>query len=462
MPKTVFLDTMVFLHYQSFDQINWLEIAGTDEVTIVIPPVTIRELNEKKDTQQMSRVRKRAGAVIRQLHRLFESGQPAQLQRGIYVYFEDRDPSIDFTAHSLNAGIQDDILMASIIMHKEENPDVDVILVTSDYGLTLVAKAGRQGIATVMLPDNLRIPSTPDPEQARIRELEKEVLELKSKIPQLSLIFEDGSQYGKFSLPRPVDFAPEDLEIKLNEVKRRYPKIDKQPKKTPEQRNTAASGTQLDHLSAISDFAARVARSGWDTVSAEDIARYNEQLDEFYGVYSKHWQREVELKNLRRRTLRLDLLVANDGTAPAEDIDVFLFFPDGFRLAREENLPKVSTPPQPPSKPRTQMEKMLGSITGVDWMLQSIVPEPPHLRGLFESIGPPPNVSAPDIRQTNSYEVEVHVQKVKHNLHEEFDPLYILFRSYESAQSFHIDYRILAANVPQEVTGKLHVVIEKD
>ena len=63
MPKTAFLDTNIYIHYQIFDQIKWPEILHTSKVMIVIPPVTIRELNRLKDLNLGTRVRKRAGKV---------------------------------------------------------------------------------------------------------------------------------------------------------------------------------------------------------------------------------------------------------------------------------------------------------------------------------------------------------------------------------------------------------------
>ncbi|GAI10502.1 unnamed protein product, partial [marine sediment metagenome] len=74
----------------------------------------------------------------------------------------------------------------------------------------------------------------------------------------------------------------------------------------------------------------------------------------------------------------------------------------------------------------------------------------------------PQNVSAHSIRKTRSYEVEFHLQRIKHKLQEPADPLYILVESFEIARSFKIDYRLLAANIPSEVIGQLHVIIKKD
>jgi len=84
------------------------------------------------------------------------------------------------------------------------------------------------------------------------------------------------------------------------------------------------------------------------------------------------------------------------------------------------------------------------------------------MSNISKPILPLPNVSTLNIKPMNSYNVDFHIQRIKHKLQESAEPLYIVFDSFESAQSFQIDYRILAANVPNEVVGKLHVIIEKD
>ena len=105
----------------------------------------------------------------------------------------------------------------------------------------------------------------------------------------------------------------------------------------------------------------------------------------------------------------------------------------------------------------TEMEKMTSTFS----MLNSSFHIPPPLSSSFPSIDLPSNVSGPTIRKVNSYEVHVHVQKAKHNLPLELDPLFVVFDHSESANSFTIDYRILAANIPNAVLGKLHMIIEK-
>ena len=73
----------------------------------------------------------------------------------------------------------------------------------------------------------------------------------------------------------------------------------------------------------------------------------------------------------------------------------------------------------------------------------------------------PSNVSVPQIRKTNSYEVKIPVRQLKHNLIEAFGLLYVVFASYEAAGSFSIAYAIVAANIPKPVLGKLHIIVNK-
>lgn len=144
-------------------------------------------------------------------------------------------------------------------------------------------------------------------------------------------------------------------------------------------------------------------------------------------------------------------------TAPAEDIDILLHFPDGFNLIDEKEFLQSPAPPTPPVLPETIMEK-LGKFNTEMYGLSSYMISPPNIPNLQ-----PPNVSSPNIRRTtNSYGVEIEVRRLKHKFRVQFDPLYVVFESFNDANSFQVDYQILAANLPNEVSGKLHVVIQKD
>ncbi len=62
--------------------------------------------------------------------------------------------------------------------------------------------------------------------------------------------------------------------------------------------------------------------------------------------------------------------------------------------------------------------------------------------------------------KTNSYDVESHVEELKHNFMVNLGRFFIGFDSWKSARSFSIDYDVYAANLPDKVEGKLHVIVE--
>lgn len=257
-------------------------------------------------------------------------------------------------------------------------------------------------------------------------------------------------------LPHTLELNEHEITSKEKALEQRYPKIEQQYPKIEQQPKQI--GVFPDYLASMAEAMAKLNVSLGNTLLPEDIERYNTELDKFYQAYFEYLRRDVWYENLRRRTVKLPIYVANDGTAPAEDVDVFMHFPDGFKLTDEQGLPSVSRPPDPPAKPKTQMQRALESING---SLVSIPPLASYIPDAILSLSQQ-NVSSPNIRQTGSYDVDFHVQRIKHKLQEPADPLYVIFESFESARSFQIDYRLLAANVPNEVTGQLHVIIKKD
>jgi hypothetical protein len=452
MKKTIFLDTNIFLHYKDFDQIDWLSILQVDSIIIIIPPVTVRELNKNKDSNSITRIRKRAGTIIKKLSKLFETDLQVQLHDSIEIKLEGRDPVIDFATYQLSRDVQDDHLIASILTYRNELPGVDIVLVTSDSGLILWAKAQTQNITTIRLSESLKLSEEPDPEQETIRQLKEELRKQQLRKPQLLLAFEDGEQHATFTLTRPIVMKQDEINKKINEIKASCPYMAPEPK----------DNDVSDLSETVSQLYARLAPAMsmalLGSTSEEDIVKYSKELDLFYQLYAKYLQDEADFHNLKLRTIQLTIWLTNDGTAPSEDIDVFMQFPDGFNLFEEGKFPKPPKPPEPPTPPKTQMQKMLE--------MPSIYANIPYLDTdrLYgpAPVHPPPNVSSPSIKRTSSYDVEIHVQRLKHQLREAFDSFYVVFDSYVIAQSFQVNYEILAADLPHKATGTLHIIIEKD
>lgn len=442
MSTIVFLDTHVYLHYHDFDQIDWLKILRSESVVIVVPPVIVRELNKHKDTHYNPRIRKRAETALKKLGNLV--GSPphrAEIRKNVEVALESRDPSIDFAQYNLVKEINDDQLVASVLQSKEGANSQRTVLVTADSGLTLVSKGSRLDIETYTLDDALKLTSEANPEQDKIRELERELRELKGRSPELILSFGEKSQRISLNLNSPRLADPDAVETTLRKLREDNPKIE-----LPER-----------DISSESNLTIREAleQGLWRQIPSADIEAYNSRLEEYFTAYRSYLEvTMLEYEHLRSLSLRFQINLQNTGTAPASDIDISMHFPDGFRLGMASEFPRRPSPPKPPNKPNSLFDQLIRSTSFPDVIM------PRALSPSDYPPSPPPNVSTPIIRKTHSYAVDLHVEYIKHQTSEPLDALYIIFESPEDVQSFSIDYQILAADLPKRISGKLHVIVE--
>lgn len=453
--QTLFLDTHIFLHYQPFNQIDWGNFLSVDDIKIIVPPITIRELNKHKELHPHKKIRQRAERTIRDFSSLQKSPPPNLLLDNVQVKFEYREPGIDFNDYQLNSTIQDDQLIASIIMYRDENPNEKILLATSDLGLTLFVKAQNFNIKTLEMPETYKLPAELDILQKRIKELELEIFELKNRTPLISLAFSNGRDFIEYQLPTPKDENSDVIKSQIEEIKRELPKFEF-PDKTDTIETLENSSVQKGLQEALANLQSRDII--FQQISPDEYDRYNREIEEYYLDFERYLKNKTTIFNQRCRSIVLEIILENNGTAPANDIDVVLYFPDGFRVTTEDSYPIFPSKPSPPIKPTTRLELMLSRMSPLESIYYPNVNHYPDL----PSFQPPSNVTPPDIKRTNSYDVSVHINTAKQHMNEDFDPLVIIFDSYEEARSFHIDYQLIAANIAEEVTGNLHVIIKKN
>jgi hypothetical protein len=194
------------------------------------------------------------------------------------------------------------------------------------------------------------------------------------------------------------------------------------------------------------------------TPTSNQIDEYNAYLDECYNEYGIYLKQKYDFLNEESGKIELKLKIINIGTLPAEDIDIFLVFPNGFELYEKNKLlkePKAQNSPMNISIYCSPLRYVLPNILN-----KNLDPIPFPLINV-SNIHQHANVSLPKIRKINSYEVKFHIDKLKHNQSELLSSLYIVFRSYEDVCPFNINYKIQAANVPNEINGNLFVNIKK-
>jgi hypothetical protein len=441
----VFIDTSAHLSFKMYDEVDWRAVLNAERVTIVVLPIVVGELDDKKDSHPAHKIRDRAKSLSRKFNKLFDNHNEAQVREGVIIRYEVIEPAIDYAAKDLNPNRQDDRQLASIITFIEANPGERVMLIARDLNLRTRAKAF--GIEAPSLIDELDLPDEPDPKDLEIKELRKRNLELEKQFPKLKLRFKIGSDHVTVTISDFAVLSEDDVSRMIEETRLRFPKMAVKPDDSEQAKVSRPKGP-----ANLSDLA-KLFERGVDGYTEIDKRNYNAELDKYFSDLEDYLREHSAYARQECLTAELDIDLVNDGTAPAEDVDIHLHFPDGFEL-RDEPLDEPSEP-KPPRHPLTTLEKLgQDPLRGLSF---------PHYTPFFSRISgdDPPNVSRPNVRRTKSYSVDIAVGKVKHNTPVLLDRLYLIFESFDTAESFAIEYVIKAGNVPRPVKGYLNVIVRK-
>jgi hypothetical protein len=302
-------------------------------------------------------------------------------------------------------------------------------------------KATHYQIQLTTPKESLRLPSEPDPLEKRNKQLEAELLRYKSRQPILEVQFKDGQNHSRFQIARSSDVdtdSAETIQAMLAKAREKCPLLELRSLQDPE-----VAANTMNPLAELGETIRKITES-FGEFGRRFYEDYNARASAYYRDYEKYLRDTIAFKTLGARTIRLDLVLDNSGTCPAEDVVIVLHFPDGFELWDENNPPKEPQEPKAPSKE-------LNLYPNISFL--STIPD---LR-----LPLPRNRSLPRIRKTNSYEVTFETDKLQHGFIWTLTPLYAVFDSWESAKSFSIDFAIHAGNTIDERTGQLAVVIVK-
>lgn len=420
-----FLDTNMLLHYPVPDQVDWPDIMETKEVTIVIAPVVFRELNRHKDKPESRRLRDRAATVLKWFDTFVEN-PTRPLREHVGLLLLPTDPTLNFGKYSLSRDLNDDWLLASILQFQISKPAEKTVLVTEDRGLRV--KAMGQTLKVARLPDTLRFPDEPDEIEKKLRQTEDELRRLRNAVPDLKLVFEDGEDHTRVAVRLPVKTTAEQIAEVMAEVMKKYPQ-----KREP----VGYFG------SSVNKFAATLANS--------TVRSYNHQIETFYADYERYLNELNELGDKKARTVVLKVRLSNNGSCPATNVHVFLHFPDGIAVYDEDSFEDVLVEPV---EPRAPGEGLRGGIAALAEPWSLVPPRMPVIDSPFA------NVSGWSVKRSNSYDVSAHVKESIHGLPVDLDSLYAMFESRQAVKSFPIEYELLASNIPEKLTGKLHVIVE--
>jgi len=427
-----FIDTNTFLHYIMFTELNWNILTKSKSVLLIVCSDVLRELEKKKNLDPDINIRNRARKVISKMAEIGSKSSFCKIKNDIDLMFIPDEPSVDWINQGLNEKIVDDRIIASILTNSHlSNP----ILITSDFGLKL--KARNKDIKCISVPEEHRIKIIKDNKNDEIVKLRNRVnfLENRQPITKLKIL----------SKNKHVDF----IDITLNKITATSEdEINKKIK-------AIIHEMQLKHFPQNNGIIKNLLLS-----TKDESERYKKDLNEYAKEMYKYYQEEYKFKETRSRLIELKFLIINEGSQPAEGIEIFMKFPDGFEMISEDELPKSPKEPEKPTPPRSIMEMIpnMSTFSNIHKTILSDLKMPS-----IDELGIDPNLpSGPLIRKTNSYEVRYSLNKLKHGIQVYLKPVHIMFKSIDLANSFKISYSILADNLPEPSSGNLHIVILKN
>ena len=186
---------------------------------------------------------------------------------------------------------------------------------------------------------------------------------------------------------------------------------------------------------AIAEFQRLTQQFG---VSTERADKYNEELDQYFNQYQHYLDHHaVWLETLSLHHL-VKLVIANSGTAPASNVDLDLFFPDGPRPIDEDDIPTEPEPPKAPRRPQGIIE--MPNIGGSDYISPLLTP---NLHDIINA-----NDDGQPIVGKDGDSVRIGYSTLKHGFSVTSDNLMFRFADAAAVRTFSVEFRLSADELP--------------
>ena len=289
--KYIFLDTNIFFHFHYFESIDWLSESSTSACKLMISPIVVDELDEKKiGTNKLG---SKARKVLNRLEELMDINN-AEIRDNVFIEVILNKPQKKiYEKYELNFNEQDHRLIASILEFRDEKNITDIVLCTNDIGPRLRAK--QYGITPLKLDEKYLLPFQESEEEKTIKRLERENRALKSRIPILSLRFSNSKEFVQFNVQDESEVDFEEFKSKLmSELKDKNPYLEPiDPFKNP----TALLSQNMFAL------------------TTEQIKSFNEKLDAYFSDYEKALEEFYENENRKKLIFELNFVLDNSGNS---------------------------------------------------------------------------------------------------------------------------------------------------
>lgn len=435
----VFCDTMVFLHFKMFQEINFCDILNVKSVTLIIPEAVSDEIDKHKDNHSIKRIRSRASMISSKFYDFLVKTPNSEycVNENFKIKFLLYEP-FDYDAYGLNQNKSDHQIIASIIAFSKTINDSDhITFITHDNGASLTAK--KYNITFSRLPDDLKLADELSQEDKKIKNLEEELATYKYALPILKL-------QGKKSKDSVVKYTNDDLlgfkhpdnVLTIEQIKNECPPF-------PEHDlNPSADNAKFANLLAGIYIE--------DSLKKEniDIRRYMREREQYFSDYQNYL---LAIKEKSEKILlKVELEIINIGNVPAESVDIHIHFPNGFEMFLDGDLPAAPECPQKPLVPRTASELMFADITRHVNFDFNMTPEI-HEKMFHKSFS---------LKKGNSYDFRDSYKIIKHGNHVSHDVLtmFLVFANINNIKNFQCQYILSGTNIPKAVEGCLNFVFD--
>lgn len=413
----LFLDTNILIHFKTPKEIDWKKYVQGSYI-LVIAPIIIDEIDKLRRSQQ-KKIATRAKSITKLFEHIMDTGDPD------WILIDKRPTSETFLGNSLDKTEQDDYLLAAVLEFCPEDPHCQKILVSEDIGPRLKGK--NLGIKTIRLEHTELLAEEPDENEAKLQKLIRENNELKNRLPKVDLFFVGKRRNINFLEFQGTMTFDQYRAQKMAEVRKKYT-YHKTPFQMPTQRD-------LIFRSALAE-----------SMMYTEARRYDQELDWFFETYEHEFLPALYNWHITKLlSIEIELEIYNEGNVPAENIDLYLRFPNGTNIELADTFNPFPQPPVSPEKP-LPLDQLLSKANEI----RKSIP-PPQMPSFHI---PKPWIS---IKQDNGLQVDMKCSYLKHHQSFKFSKLAVSFETLDYMKGFEFQYQLTIANHPNLKTGKLQV-----
>ena len=412
---------------QFFREVDWSDLLAAKHVVLEVTPAVLGEIDHFKHNGTR-RQRNRARAVSNAFDELELSDEPVAVRAGVSIMaIADEPDSATFEKHRLQADVEDDRLLAALIEFRDRLSVGAVVLVTDDTNLRVKARPRK---IPVRKPDeSLRLLDEPDETERLLAAANRELAVLKSSAPTLRATLA-GQSHTVFTVQLANPLPEEHVATLLKAWRKRYPHVE----------------PTLDTLHGPGGISASLRQfgqmSGFGYLSEEEAEKRNKARDAIFANYAQYLEVWHSIVNQRRCTLKLPLMLENDGTVPADDVHVAFW--------TEASGAWLERPPKRPRPPALRKAR-----NPLDFAYR------PYIRDVgLAGMRADPDLNGPEIVAVRPPEVRYWARRVKHGVPCVLPAVYFSFEATKDVASFAIRYRINAGNVREAVVGQIGIKVD--